>query len=144
VNRGTASAKFLTVYFDEQGKPLVEHASDSVPRRLKTTTVLQTLTTSTGEPILPVGGKSVHRSDCGICPRRCQPTPCASSYRVCLRVGWLSHCRAERPFSRGPQARRGMGRNDQPHVGTNRGTVAHGFLPSLRSRLFVPLTLPVP
>jgi hypothetical protein len=56
VNRGTASAKFLTIYFGEQGKPLVEHASDSVPRGLKTITVLQTLTTSTGEPILfPLG-----------------------------------------------------------------------------------------
>src|SRR5262249_4323116 len=51
-NRGAVSAKFLTVTFGAQGKPPAERASDSGPQGLKTTTVLQTVTTWMGEPIL--------------------------------------------------------------------------------------------
>ncbi len=52
VNRSTAPAKFLVTFFGEERKPVLTRLSGTPVVGFRSTTVLQTAKTFTGEPVL--------------------------------------------------------------------------------------------
>jgi quercetin dioxygenase-like cupin family protein len=144
-NQGATSAKFLTVYFGEQGKPFVERASDSAPRGLKTVTVLQTAKTWTGELILfPLMANqftvlTVDLAPGAVNPRHIHPP----TQFIYVLEGALTIEPSEHPrqaFNPGDA----FVETTIPHSGGNRGTAGVRILTIYAGEAGVPLNVPVP
>lgn len=144
-NRGATDAKILTVYFGEQGKPLAERASDSAPRGFKTTTVLQTVKTWTGELILfPLSANQFTVLMVELAPgasnaRHVHP-PTEFIYVLDGASSVEPSDYPRRIFNRGEA----FVETTKPHVGANRGAVGGRILLVFAGQAGVPLTVPVP
>ncbi len=144
-NRGATSAKFLTVYFGEQRKPLAERASDSGPRGLKTTTVLQAIKTWTGEPILfPLSANQftvliVEFAPGAVNPRHVHP-PTQFVYVLDGSTNVAPGDHSRRTFNPGEA----FVETTIPHVGANRGAVGGRIFTIFAGEAGVPLSVPVP
>jgi quercetin dioxygenase-like cupin family protein len=144
-NRGATAAKFLSVYFGEQGKPLAERGPDSSPRGLKTTMVLQTVTTWTGEPILfPLSANQFTVLMVELAPGAANarhvhpPTEFIYVLDGISSVEPSDHSR--RTFNPGEA----FVETTLPHVGANRGAVGGRILIIFAGEAGAPLTVPVP
>ncbi len=145
VNRGATLVRFLTVYFGEQGKPLAERASDPSSRGLKTATVLQTVKTWTGEPILfPLLANQftvqiVEFAPGAAGPRHVHP-PTEFVYVPDGHITIEAMDHPRRTFN--PDE--AFVETTLPHIGANRGAVAGRLLAIFAGEAGVPLNVPVP
>ena len=143
-NRGATAAKFLAVYFGEQGKPFVERASGSVAQGLKTTTVLQTVTTWTGEPIVfPLSANQFTVLTVELAPGAANARHVHPPTEFIYVLGGVSSVEpsdhARRTFNPGEA----FVETTIPHVGANRGTVGGRILIVFAGEAGAPLTVPV-
>jgi quercetin dioxygenase-like cupin family protein len=144
-NRGTTSAKFLSVFFGEQGKLLAERASDSSSRGLKTTMVLQTMTTWTGEPILfPLSANQFTVLMVELAPGAANARHVHPPTEFIYVLDGVSSVEPSNQPRRTFNAGEGFVETTIPHVGANRGAVGGRVLLIFAGEAGGPLTVPVP
>jgi quercetin dioxygenase-like cupin family protein len=143
-NRGATVAKFLTVSFGEQGKSIAERVSDASARGLKTTKVLQAVTTWTGEPILfPLSANQFTVLMVELAPGAANARHVHPPTEFIYVLDGVSSVepsdRSRRTFNPGEA----FVETTIPHIGANRGTVGGRILIVFAGEAGAPLTVPV-
>jgi quercetin dioxygenase-like cupin family protein len=144
VNRGATPVKFLAVYFGEREKQLLKSA-DSRPRGFRSTTVLQTAKTWTGEPIyFPLLTNQFTVQVVNVAPGAVDLRHVQTHIQfVYVLEGVLTLDASGYPrqtFNPGAA----YVETTWPHAVGNRGTVGLRYLTIYAGEAGVPLTLPAP
>jgi len=145
VNRGSKPVRLLTVYFGEQGKPAWMRVQNSAPVGLRARTLLQTLQTWTGEPILfPLQANQFTSVIADFAPGAVNPRHVHPPTEFVYVLEGTSEVDPTGHTPRTFKTGEAFVETPLPHVATNRGTVSGKIFVVFAGEAGVPLTVPMP